>query len=75
MFFTRKSLLRTFRAAGWNLTVLRGINAGLLFDHKLRTRAYRLLGYLLGWISFGYWKDLRYLQFAFVAERQDSAGD
>lgn len=66
-FFTRKSLVRTLNEAGWRVAVLRGINAGAMFDEKARTRMYRALGYLLGYASFGYWRDLRYLQFAFVA--------
>lgn len=66
-FFTRKSLLRTLAETGWRVTAIMGINAGIAFDDKARTRLYRALAYLMGYASFGYWKDLRYLQFAFVA--------
>lgn len=66
-FFTRKSLLRAFRETGWDVSSLTGINEGVLVDDKPRTRKYRTLCYALGALSLGYWKDLRYLQFAFVA--------
>lgn len=65
-FFTRKSLQRTLRECGWTVLRMEGINAGALPDVKRRTRTYRMISYVLSAISLGYWKDLRYLQFAFV---------
>lgn len=58
-FFTRRSIERMFAESGWKIRRIEGINSrvrGLHFD-------------LLRLFSFGRLHDIRYLQFAVVAER------
>jgi SAM-dependent methyltransferase len=66
-FFTQKSLRRTLEEHGLKILRLEGINTDLLFSRSLRTRLYLIAAYFLVVMTFGYFSDIRHLQFAFQA--------
>jgi 2-polyprenyl-3-methyl-5-hydroxy-6-metoxy-1,4-benzoquinol methylase len=55
-FFTRKSIVRMFETAGFTMRRIKGIN-----------RYYGPLALLITFVSFGYFADVMYLQYACVA--------
>lgn len=61
-FFTRRSILATFKDLGYCVECLEGINP-LEECHPYRTRKFNLLN----WLLFNKIEDMRYLQFAVVA--------
>jgi 2-polyprenyl-3-methyl-5-hydroxy-6-metoxy-1,4-benzoquinol methylase len=61
-FFTRRSILATFKDLGYSVECIEGINP-LEKIHPYRTRKF----YLLNWFLLNKIEDMRYLQFAVVA--------
>lgn len=66
-FFTQKSLRRTLEEHGLEILRLEGINTDVRFSRSLRTRIYLIVAYFLVVMTFGYFSDIRHLQFAFQA--------
>jgi SAM-dependent methyltransferase len=66
-FFTQKSLRRTLEEHHLKVLRLEGINTDVRFSRSLRTRMYLIAAYFLVGITFGYFSDIRHLQFAFQA--------
>lgn len=64
-FFTQKSLLRTFDEAGFSVCALNGINSDFIFPNTLLRILFMLLIGVVIAISFGYYSDIRYLQYGF----------
>jgi 2-polyprenyl-3-methyl-5-hydroxy-6-metoxy-1,4-benzoquinol methylase len=64
-FFTEKSLYRTFSMNGYVINELRGINSDFDKPKKLRQLARNSLVFLFIMLSFGYFRDIKYLQFGF----------
>jgi 2-polyprenyl-3-methyl-5-hydroxy-6-metoxy-1,4-benzoquinol methylase len=67
-FFTAKSLRRSLINAGYNIDVLRGINANLRFQPDLRHVMYAVFGALVIACTAGHSGDIRYMQIAFRAK-------
>jgi 2-polyprenyl-3-methyl-5-hydroxy-6-metoxy-1,4-benzoquinol methylase len=67
-FFTEKSLRRTLRDAGFSIPVFARINKDVRFNKSSRTLIYLMFARILSAISFGYFSDIRYMQFAFQAK-------
>jgi len=55
-FFTEKSIIRLFESSGFSIDRIEGINP---------TRSIKVR--LFSWLSFGFFKDIKYLEFAVVA--------
>lgn len=55
-FYTEKSIRRLFESSGYSMIRLEGVNP----THSFKVR-------LLTWITFGFFKDVKYMQFAIVA--------
>ena len=66
-FFTEKSLRRILEEHGLEILCLEGINTDVRFSQSLRTRMYLVAAYVLVVMTFGYFSDIRHLQFAFQA--------
>jgi 2-polyprenyl-3-methyl-5-hydroxy-6-metoxy-1,4-benzoquinol methylase len=64
-FFTEKSLQRTFSANGYVINELRGINSDFDQPKRIRQLARNALVLMLIVLSFGYFGDIKYLQFGF----------
>jgi 2-polyprenyl-3-methyl-5-hydroxy-6-metoxy-1,4-benzoquinol methylase len=71
-FFTKKSFRRTLEEHDFEVLRLEGINADVRFSRSLRTRLYLIAAYVLVVMTFGYFSDIRYLQFAFQATPRKS---
>jgi 2-polyprenyl-3-methyl-5-hydroxy-6-metoxy-1,4-benzoquinol methylase len=67
-FFTKKSLRETLERTGFELINLEGINIDYLVDDTRKSLNYRLLARWLSRATFGYYYDIRFLQFAFQAK-------
>jgi 2-polyprenyl-3-methyl-5-hydroxy-6-metoxy-1,4-benzoquinol methylase len=67
-FFTLNSLRRSLINAGYNIDVLRGINANLRFQPDLRHVMYAAFGALVIAATAGPAGDIRYMQIAFRAK-------
>lgn len=61
-FFTERSLRRTLTDNGYKIEKLHGINGKLLLRKNL---VHALLVYTTTIVTFGYFRDIRYLQFGF----------
>jgi 2-polyprenyl-3-methyl-5-hydroxy-6-metoxy-1,4-benzoquinol methylase len=66
-FFTEKSLRRSLSSAGFVIEELRGINGGIEFGLSKWKLAYSAFAVLSIVLSFGYFSDIKHLQFAFRA--------
>ena len=66
-FFTQKSLKKTLERHGFDVLQLKGINTDVRFSRSLRTSVYLGMAYALVGVTFGYFSDIRHLQFAFQA--------
>jgi SAM-dependent methyltransferase len=64
-FFTERSLQRTFSVHGYVVDELRGINSDFDKPKQLRQLARNALVLLCIMLSFGYCRDIKYLQFGF----------
>jgi hypothetical protein len=64
-FFTEKSLHRTFSANGYVINELRGINSDFDQPKRIRQLARNALVLMIIALSFGYFGDIKYLQFGF----------
>lgn len=75
-FFTEKSRRRTLEAHGFRILRLEGINewSPCSSGSAARTRVYRWLGRAVLVATFGYFADIRYLQFAFQATPHHEPG-
>jgi SAM-dependent methyltransferase len=69
-FFTRKSFRRTLEEHGLKVLRLEGINTDFRYSQSIRDRMYLIAAYILVAITFGYFSDIRHLQFAFQATSQ-----
>ncbi len=70
-FFTLKSLARSLREAGFGIDDIRGVNAALSFRLLHGQARYTLFGWAAIILTFGYWRDIAYMQLAFRARRRD----
>jgi len=66
-FFTEKSLRRSLSSAGFVVEELHGINGGIEFGWSKWQLAYSAFAVLSIALSFGYFSDIKHLQFAFRA--------
>ncbi len=66
-FFTRKSLHKTLEQHGFKVLRLQGINTAIRMGNSARAWAYLAAAYALVAVTFGYFSDIRHLQFAFQA--------
>jgi 2-polyprenyl-3-methyl-5-hydroxy-6-metoxy-1,4-benzoquinol methylase len=66
-FFTQKSLRRTLEEHGLKVLRLEGINTDFRYSQSICDRMYLIAAYILVIITFGYFSDIRHLQFAFQA--------
>lgn len=66
-FFTQKSLRRALEQHGFKVSRLVGINTAYRFSNSALTWIYLIAAYALVAVTFGYFSDIRHLQFAFQA--------
>jgi len=66
-FFTEKSLRRSLSSAGFVIEELHGVNGGIEFGLSKWKLAYSVFAVLSIALSFGYFGDIKHLQFAFRA--------
>jgi 2-polyprenyl-3-methyl-5-hydroxy-6-metoxy-1,4-benzoquinol methylase len=64
-FFTEKSLYRTFSTNGYVIDEVRGIHSDFAQPKRVRQLARNSLELLIILLSFGYFRDIKYLQFGF----------
>jgi len=66
-FFTRKSFQRALEQHGFSVLRLEGINTDFRCSNSLRAWTYLIAARALVVVTFGYFSDIRHLQFAFQA--------
>jgi 2-polyprenyl-3-methyl-5-hydroxy-6-metoxy-1,4-benzoquinol methylase len=63
--FTARSLRRSLVAAGFAIELFHGINGGIRFNMSRQRLPHALFGWALIALTLGYWRDIRFMQFAF----------
>lgn len=74
-FFTEKSLKRTLNQHGFAIDKFEGINKLKYESSSLRSILHLLLAYFTKALTFGFYKDIRFKQFGFRAQRKNPSNN